>query len=250
MRNCRLGRFTLIELLVVITIIAILAAMLLPALNRAKDTARRILCLSNQKQISLGLLSYCDDSDEWFIPNIPNYCVGNNQYDAQGGACDTLGGGISTASSCYNAILVWMGYTPYPHAWNNVQYRPAESVFRCPSETSDTDNLSVDDNNGHDWYGTHYALNDKLSIYNSWPDPPYDGRRWRRMSGVVSSTQCYLLGDTQGNTPSLFARADYTRHWPGLNIIYVDGHGEFHTEMLSTVAGSYNWNDFPLPGHP
>ena len=250
MRNCRLGRFTLIELLVVITIIAILAAMLLPALNRAKDTARRILCLSNQKQISLGLLSYCDDSDEWFIPNVPNYCVGNNQYDAQGGACDTLGGGISTASSCYNAILVWMGYTPYPHAWNNVQYRPAESVFRCPSETSDTDNLSVDDNNGHDWYGTHYALNDKLSIYNSWPDPPYDGRRWRRMSGVVSSTQCYLLGDTQGNTPSLFARADYIRHWPGLNIIYVDGHGEFHTEMLSTVAGSYNWNDFPLPGHP
>ena len=250
MRNCRFGRFTLIELLVVITIIAILAAMLLPALNRAKDTARRILCLSNQKQISLGLLSYCDDSDEWFIPNIPNYCVGNNQYDAQGGVCDTLGGGISTASSCYNAILVWMGYTPYPHAWNNVQYRPAESVFRCPSETSDTDNLSVDDNNGHDWYGTHYALNDKLSIYNSWPDPPYDGRRWRRMSGVVSSTQCYLLGDTQGNTPSLFDRADYTRHVPGLNIIYVDGHGEFHTEMLSTLAGSYNWNDFPLPGHP
>ena len=61
--------FTLLELLVTIAVIAILAALLLPALNAAKEKAQSVSCKNNQRQIYTGIMQYLGDNDEWMPQN-------------------------------------------------------------------------------------------------------------------------------------------------------------------------------------
>lgn len=96
----RQTKFTLIELLVVIAIIAILAALLLPALQKARDRAKDISCTNNLKELGMGMINYQNDFNE--------YCL-----------------------QAINSVK-----TSQSHYWYSIlkrDYIPNEKIFKCPS---------------------------------------------------------------------------------------------------------------------
>lgn len=129
--------FTLIELLVVIAIIAILAAILFPVFAQAREKARAITCISNQKQLSLAFMMYLQDYDETFPLD---------QYDAVNPAIDTTD----------LSLRLWQVFL-YPYIKNGDygtdKYGPytagTSGVWVCPSYPAPIYGTS---------YGANYAL--------------------------------------------------------------------------------------------
>ncbi len=101
----RSAAFTLIELLVVIAIIAILAAILFPVFAQARESARAISCLSNIKQLGLGMVMYAQDYDESF-PGSRMYCVDKTtgQVVTGSGACLNTQGSDDNVFGWHSAI--------------------------------------------------------------------------------------------------------------------------------------------------
>ena len=109
----RLG-FTLIELLVVIAIIAILAAILFPVFAQAREQARKTSCLSNTKQLGLGVMMYVQDYDEMYVSNSwDTPAIGQAGHDSPLGAA-------------------YLSGTQWP--WRIMPYLKNKQIFVCPSD--------------------------------------------------------------------------------------------------------------------
>src|SRR5436305_9155163 len=142
MHRTRRPAFTLIELLVVIAIIAILAAILFPVFAQARESARQTSCLSNTKQLNLGILQYVQDYDEKFPLWI---------YDTIGPQRDTPD---RPWGPWKNEHIGWdKAIQPYV---KNVQ------IFRCPS-TGDGDQFTSSNDDSNRTGVVAYAFNAHLS---------------------------------------------------------------------------------------
>lgn len=155
--------FTLIELLVVIAIIAILAAILFPVFAKAREKARQTTCLSNEKQLGLGILQYVQDSDETFP------C----------GAVSTDATGAPAPGSGYGGGAGWGGqiYT----------YVKSVGVYSCPDDKGSGKGPVVS-----------YGMNENLTS-----GATKDGNNTPQGGGLTiaacsSPVKTLLLGETTG----------------------------------------------------
>jgi prepilin-type N-terminal cleavage/methylation domain-containing protein len=185
-------RFTLIELLVVIAIIAILASMLLPALSRARYKTKLVVCIGNQKQIGLALLSYGSESDDHLPPQPGKIGAGPYIY-AKGG------------TNIANLLS--------PHVGNDL------NMFLCPVVShSDVPDISASNPDGRwgFWYMANYSRGSYVSPVTRLNSDP---------ESAVFSEAVMDVGPSWGNL-----RVNHTRYgaeYPGSRSSYPPEYGQW-----------------------
>jgi len=202
--------FTLIELLVVIAIIAILAAILFPVFAKAREKARQTSCLSNVKQISLGMIMYAQDYDEMMVRD----AVAVFDFAAPDGTP------IHVVPS---SAMLWM-YLTYPYV-KNVQ------VYSCPSYSDDWSATYYDGGCG---YGKNTYVSD---VPMAMIDEP-------AQTVLVLDSDYYLAdwdvkadADYPGSAANDNATPPRDGHNGGANFGFCDGHGKW------LKGGTAGWLD-------
>jgi prepilin-type N-terminal cleavage/methylation domain-containing protein/prepilin-type processing-associated H-X9-DG protein len=222
--------FTLIELLVVIAIISILAAILFPVFARARENARRTSCLSNLKQIGIGMMMYVQDYD--------------GKYFARS---YTTGVALPGQSAVGAATWYWAPYAVKPDsAWFLDSYIKSKEVFICPSFDGFSKTSSPPIRNGIGYnlvagypngnYATGTPLLSESAIQNptqmlafvdsQWgPDvyPPQNAAGGSNLANW-NANFCKTAGN---NCAALPNDQRYGRHLDGVNVGYMDGHAKW-----------------------
>ena len=250
--------FTLIELLVVIAIIAILASMLLPALAKAKTKAHGVLCMSNQKQLTLGWTMYADDHADNLVWN---------DLTAEG-------------SGWVRGVLDYNGSNPHntnilgltnPEYAKLAPYTQSPGIYKCPADRS-----YVTIRGQRHSRVRSLSMSQAMNSRNDWlsylTQAPY--RVFRKTSDLAAmgASQAWVFIDehpdsinfgdvavamNDGIAPSRIYIIDYpaSTHNGAGGLSFADGHAEIHkwvdprtrppwqNKLLSLVVASPNNRD-------
>lgn len=234
--------FTLIELLVVIAIIAILAAILFPVFARARESARRSSCLSNLKQIGLGLMMYTQDYDE----QLPKTAFANPQVPPLGWAM--------------SGYWLWQQQI--------YDYVKSKQVFYCPSSAFGGSLSSGVGGFREGNYGANNgAMGISLAVFQA-PAETYQIMDWGGFIGngwdpIVPCTSHQKYGWMPGGGPGSAVNktpasgkscasstlapgsaeyGDFTsgRHFEGINIGFADGHVKW-VKSIKVYNAAMDW---------